>query len=73
MDCIVHGVSKSQTRLNDFRFHFLTGNLTSAVNFFDWKTLLFHFVYFPLMYLMPQQHLCLSDISFLLFIPHLKS
>ena len=22
MDCIVHGVAKSQTRLNDFHFHF---------------------------------------------------
>jgi len=24
MDCIVHGVVKSQTGLNDFHFHFLT-------------------------------------------------
>ena len=23
MDCIVHGVAKSQTRLSDFHFHFL--------------------------------------------------
>ena len=23
MDCIVHGVSKSQTRLSNFHFHFL--------------------------------------------------
>ena len=23
MDCIVHGVAKSQTRLRDFQFHFL--------------------------------------------------
>ena len=26
MDCIVHGVTKSWTRLNDFHFHY--GNLT---------------------------------------------
>ena len=24
MDCIVHGVAKSQTRLKDFHFHFLS-------------------------------------------------
>jgi len=23
MDCIVHGVAKSQTRLRDFHFHFI--------------------------------------------------
>ena len=23
MDCVVHGVTKSQTRLNNFHFHFL--------------------------------------------------
>lgn len=31
--------------------------------FFNWKMLLFHFVYFPLIYPMPKQHLCLSDVS----------
>ena len=27
MDCIVHGVTNSQTRLNDFHFHFINGDL----------------------------------------------
>ena len=25
MDCVVHGVAKSQTLLSDFHFHFLSG------------------------------------------------
>ena len=27
MDCIVHGVTKSQTQLSDFHFHFINGDL----------------------------------------------
>ena len=30
MDCIVHGVAKSQTQLSDFHFHFAFKNLTFA-------------------------------------------
>ena len=30
MDCIVHGVAKSQTRLSDFHFHFSQQTVDSA-------------------------------------------
>ena len=33
MDCIVHGVAKSQTQLRDYHFHFLSsGMLTNLVS-----------------------------------------
>ena len=33
MDCIVHGVAKSQTQLRDYHFHFLSsGKLTNLVS-----------------------------------------
>ena len=31
LDCIVHGVSKSQTRLSDFHFHFLLLSVITLV------------------------------------------
>ena len=36
MDCIVHGITKSQTRLSDFHFHLR--NLTLHVIRWDWST-----------------------------------
>ena len=30
MDCIVHGVSKSQTQLSDFHFHFSSEGTNAA-------------------------------------------
>ena len=34
MDCIVHGVAKSQTQLSDFHFHSLHGNSLTDFGFF---------------------------------------
>ena len=35
MDCIGHGITKSQTRLSDFHFHFhFSHTLTSGIDFF---------------------------------------
>ena len=31
MDCIVHGVTKNQTRLSDFHFLSLSGNTTKVI------------------------------------------
>ena len=44
--------------------------LISTMNFLIEK---YHFVCFPLIYLTQKQHLYLSDVSFLLFIPQMKS
>ena len=36
MDCIVHGVTKSWTRLSDFHFHFIhIGIINKQVNIID--------------------------------------
>ena len=34
MDCIVHGVTKSWTRLSDFHFHKLSAGLASKICYF---------------------------------------
>ena len=44
IDCIVHRVTKSQTRLGDFHFHFMT--LTAGKNSFSAGFLLFQFIFY---------------------------
>ena len=36
MDCIVHGVAKSQTQLSDFHFHFHLGIYLIPLIFASW-------------------------------------
>ena len=42
MDCIVHGVSKSRTRLSDFHFHFSLKRLFILFAIFLWDSLSFY-------------------------------
>ena len=44
IDCIVHRVTKSQTRLSGFRFRFM--NLTAEKNSFSAGFLLFQFIFY---------------------------
>ena len=41
MDCVVHGIAKSQTRLSDFHFHFLYSRQSDRHRD-KWKTLRHH-------------------------------
>ena len=39
MDYIVHGVTKCQTRLSDFHFHFQHYSIPNKVTFLSWNDL----------------------------------
>ena len=73
MDCVVHGVAKSQTRLRDFHFHFFSH--AACKYFLSFSRLPFHFVDFFFPSFCTEAVWCNSTYSLLLrcFCSHIQN